>query len=73
MICEIANDDGTVARLPELIEFCDQHGLPLISIEDLIRYSTHDLTDDEWAALDNDYPSGARANAATLDEAAIDA
>lgn len=38
VICEIANDDGTMARLPDLIEFCKQHALPLISIEDLIRY-----------------------------------
>lgn len=38
VICEIANDDGTMARLPELIEFCRLHALPLISIEDLIVY-----------------------------------
>ncbi len=38
VICEVANDDGTMARLPDLIEFCKLHGLPLISIEDLIRY-----------------------------------
>jgi 3,4-dihydroxy 2-butanone 4-phosphate synthase len=38
VICEVANDDGTMARLPDLVEFCKLHGLPLISIEDLIRY-----------------------------------
>lgn len=38
VICEVANDDGTMARLPQLIEFCAQHGLPLISIEDLARH-----------------------------------
>lgn len=38
VICEVANDDGTMARLPDLIEFCKQHALPLISIEDLILY-----------------------------------
>ncbi|MCO5732162.1 3,4-dihydroxy-2-butanone-4-phosphate synthase [Rhizobium sp. SSA_523] len=38
VICEVANDDGTMARLPELIEFCKLHGLPLISIEKLIEY-----------------------------------
>jgi 3,4-dihydroxy 2-butanone 4-phosphate synthase/GTP cyclohydrolase II len=37
-ICEIANTDGTMARLPDLSAFCDQHGLLLISIADLIRY-----------------------------------
>jgi 3,4-dihydroxy 2-butanone 4-phosphate synthase len=38
VICEVANDDGTMARLPDLIAFCKEHDLPLISIEDLIRY-----------------------------------
>ncbi|NKN35922.1 3,4-dihydroxy-2-butanone-4-phosphate synthase [Agrobacterium sp. a22-2] len=38
VICEVANDDGTMARLPDLREFCRLHDLPLISIKDLIRY-----------------------------------
>lgn len=38
VICEVANDDGTMARLPELIAFAEHHQLPLISIEDLITY-----------------------------------
>jgi 3,4-dihydroxy 2-butanone 4-phosphate synthase/GTP cyclohydrolase II len=38
VICEIANDDGTMSRLPELLEFCRRHDLPLISIADLIRH-----------------------------------
>ncbi|QEE45863.1 3,4-dihydroxy-2-butanone-4-phosphate synthase [Rhizobium sp. WL3] len=38
VICEVANDDGTMARLPDLVVFCELHGLPLISIEELIRY-----------------------------------
>lgn len=38
VICEVANDDGTMARLSDLIAFCKLHDLPLISIEDLIRY-----------------------------------
>ena len=37
-ICEIVNDDGTMKRLPELIEFASAHDLLLISIEDLITY-----------------------------------
>ena len=37
-ICEIANVDGTMARLPELVAFCQRHGLLLISISDLIAY-----------------------------------
>jgi 3,4-dihydroxy 2-butanone 4-phosphate synthase / GTP cyclohydrolase II len=38
VICEIMNDDGTMARLPQLAEFCAVHGLKLVSVADLIRY-----------------------------------
>ncbi|WP_432662367.1 bifunctional 3,4-dihydroxy-2-butanone-4-phosphate synthase/GTP cyclohydrolase II [Wukongibacter baidiensis] len=38
VICEIMNDDGTMARLPQLVEFAKEHDLKLISIADLISY-----------------------------------
>ena len=38
VICEIMNDDGSMARVPHLKEFCAQHGLKMISVADLIRY-----------------------------------
>jgi 3,4-dihydroxy 2-butanone 4-phosphate synthase/GTP cyclohydrolase II len=38
VICEIVNPDGTMARLPQLIEYCKEHRLSLISVADLIRY-----------------------------------
>jgi 3,4-dihydroxy 2-butanone 4-phosphate synthase/GTP cyclohydrolase II len=38
VICEIMNDDGTMARVPDLARFCAQHGLLLITVSDLIRY-----------------------------------
>ena len=38
VVCEIINDDGTMARLPRLREFADEHGLAVISIEQLIAY-----------------------------------
>ena len=38
VICEIMNDDGTMARLPELEIFADKHGLKIISVADLVRY-----------------------------------
>ncbi len=38
VICEIMNDDGTMARLPELIRFARRHRLKMISIADLIRF-----------------------------------
>ncbi|MGM0689446.1 MAG: bifunctional 3,4-dihydroxy-2-butanone-4-phosphate synthase/GTP cyclohydrolase II [Bacillota bacterium] len=38
VICEIINEDGSMARLPQLMEFCKEHNLKLISIADLINY-----------------------------------
>ena len=38
VICEIMNDDGTMARVPELIEFGKRHNLKICSIADIIRY-----------------------------------
>ena len=38
VICEVLNDDGTMARLPDLIEFGKKHGILVGTIEDLIRY-----------------------------------
>jgi 3,4-dihydroxy 2-butanone 4-phosphate synthase/GTP cyclohydrolase II len=38
VICEIMNDDGTMARLPQLEAFTSQHGLKMVSIADLIAY-----------------------------------
>jgi 3,4-dihydroxy 2-butanone 4-phosphate synthase/GTP cyclohydrolase II len=38
VICEIMNDDGTMARLPDLIAFAERHGLKIATIADLIAY-----------------------------------
>lgn len=38
VICEIMNEDGTMARLPQLEEFAAQHGLKMISVAELVRY-----------------------------------
>ncbi len=38
VICEIMNDDGTMARLPQLVEFARRHNLKIITIADLIKY-----------------------------------
>ena len=38
VICEIMNDDGTMARVPELTKFARKHGLLMITIADLIQY-----------------------------------
>jgi 3,4-dihydroxy 2-butanone 4-phosphate synthase / GTP cyclohydrolase II len=38
VICEIMNDDGTMARVPDLVEFCRQHGLKMLTVAELIRF-----------------------------------
>jgi 3,4-dihydroxy 2-butanone 4-phosphate synthase/GTP cyclohydrolase II len=66
VICEIMNDDGTMARMPDLERFARKHALRILSIEDLIRYRlfterlvrrvseaplTLDPTGTEWRAI----------------------
>jgi len=38
VICEIMRDDGTMARVPDLIPFCEQHGLKMLTVAELSRY-----------------------------------
>jgi 3,4-dihydroxy 2-butanone 4-phosphate synthase/GTP cyclohydrolase II len=38
VICEIMNDDGTMARVPDLVGYCRRHGLKMTTVADLIRY-----------------------------------
>ena len=38
VVCEIMKDDGTMARVPDLVEYCARHDLKMITVEDLIEY-----------------------------------
>ena len=38
VICEIMGEDGTMSRVPQLVEFCREHGLKMLTVADLIRY-----------------------------------
>jgi 3,4-dihydroxy 2-butanone 4-phosphate synthase / GTP cyclohydrolase II len=66
VICEIMNEDGTMARMPDLEQFAEKHGLRILTIEDLIQYRlfterlvrraseatiTLDQTGSEWRAV----------------------
>jgi 3,4-dihydroxy 2-butanone 4-phosphate synthase / GTP cyclohydrolase II len=66
IICEIMNPDGTMARMPDLERFAEQHGMRILTIEDLIQYRlfterlmrrasdtmvTLDQTGTEWRAI----------------------
>ena len=38
VVCEMMNEDGTMARVPDLIPYCERHGLKLVTVADLIEY-----------------------------------
>jgi 3,4-dihydroxy 2-butanone 4-phosphate synthase/GTP cyclohydrolase II len=38
VICEIMNDDGTMARVPDLTGYCERHGLKMVTVADLVAY-----------------------------------
>jgi 3,4-dihydroxy 2-butanone 4-phosphate synthase / GTP cyclohydrolase II len=59
VICEIMNDDGTMARLPDLVAFAQRHGLKIGTIADLIAYRRrHDSTAAPGAAVFTDQAGG---------------
>ena len=38
VVCEVMNADGTMARIPDLVPYCEQHGLKLVAVSDLVEY-----------------------------------
>src|SRR6476620_3692461 len=52
VICEIVNDDGTMARVPDLPSFCQRHGLLMITVADLARHRIEMADDDPLEAFD---------------------
>ena len=56
VICEIINDDGTMARVPDLIRFCKKHGLLMITVADLARYRLELDFETSFAAIDGLLP-----------------
>jgi 3,4-dihydroxy 2-butanone 4-phosphate synthase / GTP cyclohydrolase II len=38
IICEIMNEDGTMSRVPDLVKFCEQHSLKMLTVAEVIRY-----------------------------------
>jgi len=60
VICEIVNDDGTMARVPDLIRFCRKHGLVMVTVADLARYRLDLDFEASFAALDGLLPISAK-------------
>jgi len=56
VICEIVNDDGTMASVPDLIRFCRKHGLLMVTVADLARYRLDLDFEASFAAIDGLLP-----------------
>jgi len=58
VICEIVNDDGAMARVPDLIRFCKKHGLLMITVAELARYRFDCDYEEVLVALAGIFPVG---------------
>jgi 3,4-dihydroxy 2-butanone 4-phosphate synthase len=38
VLCELTNPDGTMAKLPEIVVFGKKHGMPVLTVEDIVNY-----------------------------------
>ena len=57
VICEIVNDNGTMARVPDLVRFCKKHGLVMITVADLARHRFELEFDESLAGTDGLFAS----------------
>jgi 3,4-dihydroxy 2-butanone 4-phosphate synthase/GTP cyclohydrolase II len=60
VICEIVNDDGTMARVPDLVRFCRKHGLLMVTVADLARYRLESEYEEMEGAIDWLFPLSTR-------------
>jgi 3,4-dihydroxy 2-butanone 4-phosphate synthase / GTP cyclohydrolase II len=52
VVCEIMNDDGTMARVPDLVPYCERHGLKMVTVADLVEYRRrHEMLVERGAAV----------------------
>jgi 3,4-dihydroxy-2-butanone 4-phosphate synthase/GTP cyclohydrolase II len=56
VICEIINDDGTMARVPDLVRFCKRHDLTMITIAELARYRLGSNSGGSQSDVDGEFP-----------------
>jgi 3,4-dihydroxy-2-butanone 4-phosphate synthase len=56
VICEIVNDDGTMARVPDLVQFCKTHNLVMITVAELARYRFDSDYEGALGAIDGLFP-----------------
>jgi 3,4-dihydroxy-2-butanone 4-phosphate synthase/GTP cyclohydrolase II len=73
VICEIVNDDGTMARVPNLVDFCKRHNLLMITVAELARYRLETEYDESLAAIHKLFPVRLRDPATALGRLAVSA
>ena len=56
VICEVINDDGTMARVPDLGRFCERHGLVMVTVADLARYRFESDFEGSLGAIEGLFP-----------------
>ena len=56
VICEIVNDDGTMSRVPDLIQFCKKHDLVMVTVAELARYRFETDFERSLEAIDGFFP-----------------
>jgi 3,4-dihydroxy-2-butanone 4-phosphate synthase/GTP cyclohydrolase II len=66
VICEIINDDGTMARVPDLVSFCKRNNLLMITVAELARYRLESEYDESLAAIHELFPLRLRDSATAL-------
>ena len=66
VICEILNDNGTMARVPDLIQFCKRHNLVMITVADLARYRLGSNLGGKQSAVDVAFPIATNSPMTTL-------
>jgi len=67
VICEIVNDDGTMARVPDLIRFCKKHNLIMITVDELARYRLETDYEESLGAIFELFPASIKRFTPELD------
>jgi 3,4-dihydroxy 2-butanone 4-phosphate synthase/GTP cyclohydrolase II len=60
VICEVINDDGTMARVPDLVRFCNRHNLVMVTVADLARYRLESEYEASLGAIEGLFPVSTR-------------
>jgi 3,4-dihydroxy 2-butanone 4-phosphate synthase/GTP cyclohydrolase II len=73
VICEIVNDDGTMARVPDLIKFCKKHDLLMITVDALAQYRLEMEFEESLSGILDFLPGSLRQRVTNFDSSSEDA